>query len=83
MTIQEILKMDSTILIQVGAAQLQKILNTMNMYKDYLEVAEEALAEKNQVIEKLRLELKHQYAENEKLKNTSVTIRAISEITGY
>jgi len=83
MTVQEILKMDSTIFLQVGANQLQKILSTLKMYKVNLEVAEEALVAKNKIIDELRRELKSANAENEKLRNTSITIRSVGEITGY
>lgn len=83
MTVQEILKMDSTVFLQVGATQLQKILSTLKMYKVNLEVAEEALVAKNKIIEELRIELKSAHAENEKLRNTSITIRSVGEITGY
>jgi predicted transcriptional regulator len=76
MTAQEILKMDSTIFLQVGATQLQKILSTLKMYKVNLEVAEEALVAKNNIIEELRME-------NKKLRDTSITIRSVGEITGY
>jgi predicted transcriptional regulator len=76
MTAQEILKMDSTIFLQVGATQLQKILSTLKMYKVNLEVAEEALVAKNKIIEELRIE-------NKKLRDTSITIRSVGEITGY
>jgi len=83
MTVQEILNMNSTIFLQVGASQLQKILSTLKMYKINLEVAEEALVAKNKIIEELRRELKSANAENEKLRNTSITIRSVGEITGY
>lgn len=90
MTVQEILKIDATVLIQVGATQLQKILSTLKMYKVNLEVAKEALRDKNRVIADLKMKLNEANGklsatnkENEKLKNTSIAIRSVGEITGY
>jgi cell division protein FtsB len=83
MTAQDVLKLDSTIMLQVGASQLQKILSTMKRYKVNLEVAEEALVSKNQIIAELKADNDKLKAEIKKLQNTFITIRQVGEITGY
>lgn len=83
MTANEILKMDSTIFIQVGASQLQKILLTLKAYRDNLEVAENTIREKNQELLELRRLADKQSAEIQRMLNTSITIRQVGDITGY
>lgn len=83
MTANEILKMDSTIFIQVGASQLQKILLTLKVYRDNLEVAENTIREKNQELLELRRLADKQSAEIQRMLNTSITIRQVGDITGY
>lgn len=66
MTIQEILLMDSTVTVQVGASQLQKLIETMKYYK---EKADSAQAEIHQLKQHIK-----------ELENQTFNIRMISSI---
>ncbi len=73
MTIQEILLLDSTVTIGVGATQLQKLINTMKHYKERQETAILMVEERDQTIEKLQSRIKQ-------LENQTFNIRMISSI---
>lgn len=73
MTVQEILLLDSTITIGVGANQLHKLINTMKHYKERNELALTALEERDQTIQQLTNRIKE-------LENQTFNIRMISSI---
>ena len=73
MTVQEILLLDSTVTIGVGATQLQKLINTMKHYKEGQELALVALEERDQTIQQLTNRIKQ-------LENQTFNIRMISSI---
>ena len=73
MTVQEILLLDSTVTIGVGANQLQKLINTMKHYKERQEAALTALEERNQTIQQLTNRIRE-------LENQTFAIRMISSI---
>lgn len=73
MTPQEILLLDSTVTVQVGASQLQKIINTMKYYK---EKAESAITTN----EELFAEIKRLRSQIYLLENQTFKIRKIGEI---
>ena len=73
MTVQEILLLDSTVTIGVGANQLQKLINTMKHYKDGKETALLALEERDQTILRLTDRIKE-------LENQTFNIRMINSI---
>ena len=73
MTVQEILLLDSTVTIGVGANQLQKLINTMKHYKDSKETALLALEESKQTIQYLTNRIKE-------LENQTFNIRMIRSI---
>ena len=73
MTVQEILLLDSTVTIGVGANQLQKLINTMKHYKERQELALIALEERDQTIQQLTNRIRE-------LENQTFAIRMISSI---
>ena len=73
MTVQEILLLDSTVTIGVGANQLQKLINTMKHYKERQETALTALEERDQTIQQLTNRIRE-------LENQTFAIRMISSI---
>ncbi len=73
MTVQEILLLDSTVTIGVGANQLHKLINTMKHYKERQETAILMVEERDQTIEKLQSRIKQ-------LENQTFNIRMISSI---
>ena len=73
MTVQEILLLDSTVTIGVGASQLHKLINTMKHYKESQELALVALEERDQTIEKLQSRIRE-------LESQTFNIRMISSI---
>ena len=73
MTVQEILLLDSTVTIGVGANQLQKLINTMKHYKEHNELALIALEESKQTIQQLTNRIRE-------LENQTFAIRMISSI---
>ena len=73
MTVQEILLLDSTVTIGVGASQLHKLINTMKHYKEGQALALIALEERDQTIQQLTNRI------NE-LENQTFAIRMISSI---
>ncbi len=73
MTVQEILLLDSTVTIGVGANQLQKLINTIRYYKDGKETALLALEESTQTIQYLTDRIKE-------LENQTFNIRMIDSI---
>lgn len=73
MTVQEILLLDSTVTIGVGANQLQKLINTMKHYKEGQELAQLALEQRDQTILQLTNRIKE-------LENQTFNIRMISSI---
>lgn len=73
MTVQEILLLDSTVTIGVGANQLQKLINTMKHYKERNELALIALEERDQTIQQLTNRIRE-------LENQTFAIRMISSI---
>lgn len=73
MTAQEILLLDSTVTIGVGANQLQKLINTMKHYKEGQELALIALEERDQTILQLTNRIKE-------LENQTFNIRMIRSI---
>ena len=73
MTAQEILLLDSTVTIGVGANQLQKLINTMKHYKERQELALIALEERDQTIQQLTNRIKE-------LEHQTFAIRMISSI---
>ena len=74
MTVQEILLLDSTVTIGVGANQLHKLINTMKHYKKDNELAQLALEQRDQTILQLTNRIKE-------LENQTFNIRMISSIT--
>lgn len=73
MTVQEILLLDSTVTIGVGANQLQKLINTMKHYKERQELALLALEQRDQTILQLTNRIKE-------LENQTFNIRMIRSI---
>lgn len=73
MTVQEILLLDSTVTIGVGANQLQKLINTMKHYKEGQELAQLALEQRDKIILQLTDRIKE-------LENQTFNIRMISSI---
>ena len=73
MTVQEILLLDSTVTIGVGANQLQKLINTMKHYKEGQELAQLALEQRDKTILQLTNRIKE-------LENQTFAIRMISSI---
>lgn len=73
MTVQEILLLDSTVTIGVGANQLQKLINTMKHYKEGQELALLALEQRDKTILQLTNRIKE-------LENQTFAIRMISSI---
>lgn len=73
MTVQEILLLDSTVTIGVGANQLQKLINTMKHYKESTATALLALEERDQTILQLTNRIKE-------LENQTFNIRMIRSI---
>ena len=73
MTVQEILLLDSTITIGVGANQLHKLINTMKHYKERQETAFTALEERDQTIQQLTNRIRE-------LENQTFAIRMINSI---
>ena len=73
MTVQEILLLDSTVTIGVGANQLQKLINTMKHYKKEQELALIALEQRDKTIAQLTNCIKE-------LENQTFNIRMISSI---
>ena len=73
MTVQEILLLDSTVTIGVGANQLQKLINTMKHYKEARELAITMVEERDQTIEQLQSRIRE-------LENQTFAIRMINSI---
>ncbi len=73
MTVQEILLLDSTVTIGVGANQLQKLINTMKHYKEGQELTLIALEQRDKTIAQLTNRIKE-------LENQTFNIRMISSI---
>ena len=73
MTVQEILLLDSTVTIGVGANQLQKLINTMKHYKEGKEITLIAMEQRDQTILRLIDRIKE-------LENQTFNIRMISSI---
>ena len=73
MTVQEILLLDSTVTIGVGANQLQKLISTMKYYKERQEAALTALEDKDQIIQQLQNRIKE-------LETQTFKIRMINSI---
>lgn len=73
MTVAKILKMDSTVLVQVGASQLQKVLRTLSAFAK----ANEQLAEQLRDSERTVTQLKEKVKE---LENVTVRVRSINSI---
>lgn len=73
MTVQEILLLDSTVTIGVGANQLQKLINTMKHYKEGQELTLIALEQRDKTILQLTNRIKE-------LENQTFNIRMIHSI---
>ena len=73
MTVQEILLLDSTVTIGVGASQLHKLINTMKHYKEARETAILMVEERDQTIQQLTNRISE-------LENQTFAIRMISSI---
>lgn len=73
MTAQEILLLDSTVTIGVGANQLQKLINTMKHYKEGQELTLIALEQRDKTILQLTNRIKE-------LENQTFNIRMIHSI---
>lgn len=87
MTVQEILLMDSTVTVQIGVNQLQKLLNTLKHFKgkaeEYKDLLEQVQMTNYHLLieqEKFKQEKVELLKEMVKLENTTFRVRKISDI---
>jgi len=80
MTAQEILLLDSTVQVQVGASQLQKIINTMKHFKEKAEINSIINYDMGMEIAEAKNEIVELRETINRLESTTVSIKCINTI---